>query len=216
MVKIIPGQKILPRKINTAKMPATGYHWPDWHAFTTVSDMKKQILFIALLLSSLSLQVHAQVRLSVNLNAQPVWGPVGYDRADYYYMPDIEAYYSVSNRQYTYNDGGRWVTSGNLPPRYSNYDVYNGYKVVVNEPSPWTHDSRYRKQYSQYRGRHDQAMIRDSHDERYYANPGHPQHNNWVQQHGNDRQQGGNDHRDQGHGNEGHDNGDHGGEHRDH
>ncbi len=200
--------------------------------------MKKQILFIALLLSSLSLQVHAQVRVSVNFNTQPVWGPVGYDRADYYYIPDIEAYYSVSRHQYTYSDGGRWVTSGNLPPRYRNYDLYNGYKVVVNEPSPWMHDSRYRQKYGQYRGRHDQPMIRDSHDEKYYANPGHPQHNNWVQQHGDDhhdqghgnvRQQGGNEHRDQGHGNDGHDNGHgneghggghgnegHGDEHRDH
>ena len=165
--------------------------------------MKKQIVVIALLLSGLSLQAPAQVSVSFNLNAQPVWGPVGYDRADYYYMPDIETYYSVSRRQYTYFDGGRWVSSGALPPRYRGYDEYHGYKAVINEPNPWMHNDRYRSQYGQYRGRHDQAFIRDSRDERYYANPGHPQHDNWARQHNQGRPQGGGDYR--------HDNGNHGG-----
>ncbi len=59
--------------------------------------------------------------------------------------------------------------------------------------------------------------MRDSHEERYFQNPGHPQHNVWMQQHGN----GGGDRHDNGnhggdyHGNGGgdhHDNGNHGGE----
>jgi hypothetical protein len=132
-------------------------------------------------------------------------------------MPDIETYYSVSNRQYTYFDNGRWVTVGNLPPRYANYDVYHGYKAVINEPAPWRNNDRYRQQYGQYRGRHDQAVIRDSRDERYYANPGHPEHNNWQRQHDNGRHNGqynnghenegrGHDNEGRGRGNEGHGN----------
>jgi hypothetical protein len=167
--------------------------------------MKKQILLIAVLFSSLSFAAHAQIGISVNIQTQPVWGPVGYDRADYYYLPDIGTYYDVNARMYTYYGDGRWITAPDLPPQYRGYDLYHGYKVVVNERSPWMHDDRYRTQYAQYRGRHDQQVIRDSHDQRYYSNPGHPQYNQWRQQH---PEQG---HGDQGRRDEGHDDhGDHG------
>jgi len=178
--------------------------------FVLVRYMRKTILGIALLLGSLALQVQGQVSVSFNINTQPVWGPVGYDQADYYYMPDIQTYYSVSQRQYYYNSGGRWVGSPDLPPQYKGYDVYHGYKAVINEPTPWMHDDRYRKQYAQYKGRHDQQIIRDSHDQKYYANPGHPEHANWQKQHGNDNGRS-NDH-DNGHRGDGHE--DHG--HEDH
>jgi hypothetical protein len=38
-----------------------------------------------------------------------------------------------------------WVHSAALPPRYASYDVYNSYKVVVNERTPWVHNTVYRK-----------------------------------------------------------------------
>ena len=160
--------------------------------------MKKQILLFAVIFGSLSLSANAQVSLSVNINAQPVWGPVGYDHADFYYLPDIETYYNVPRHEYTYFDGGRWVTTLVLPPRYSHYDLYHGYKAVINEPNPWLHHDRYRAQYAQFRGRHDQAVIRDSHDARYYGNPGHPEYNHWRAQHHDD-------HRDEGHDDHGRD-----------
>lgn len=37
----------------------------------------------------------AQVSLNINIGSQPVWGPTGYDHVDYYYFPDIDAYYYV-------------------------------------------------------------------------------------------------------------------------
>jgi len=145
--------------------------------------MKKQIVVIALLLSCLPWPSFAQVGLSVNINMQPVWGPVGYDHADYYYFPDIETYYDIHRREYTWFDHGRWVTDISLPPRYSNFDLYHSYKAVINEPNPWFHHDRYRQQYMGFRGRHDQVVIRDSHDEKYFANPGHPEHRTWQQTH---------------------------------
>ena len=57
--------------------------------------MKKLVFTAAILISCLSFKLaDAQVHLSVgvNIGAQPEWGPVGYDRADYYYMPDIGVY----------------------------------------------------------------------------------------------------------------------------
>jgi len=134
--------------------------------------MKKFLLISVIAFTGLvaAQKLQAQVRVGVNINvgSQPVWGPVGYDYVDYYYLPDIDAYYSVPRHQFVYLSNGRWVFSANLPARYRGYDLYSGYKVVVNEPRPYLHADRYRERYAPYRGRHDQAIIRDSHDSRYY------------------------------------------------
>jgi hypothetical protein len=132
--------------------------------------MKKIIITAAILLSCLSFKfADAQLRinLGINIGSQPDWGPVGYDHADYYYMPDINSYYDVNAHQYVYFNNNSWIHSNALPPRYSNYDVYNGYKVVVNERNPWVNNGVYKRKYASYRGRHNQAVIRDSRDDKY-------------------------------------------------
>jgi len=132
--------------------------------------MKKIIFAAAIVLGCFSIKAaNAQVHLSVGINigSQPDWGPTGYDHVDYYYMPDIDAYYDIAAHQYVYYNNNVWVHTTSLPPRYANYDVYHGYKVVVNKRTPWVHDDVYRKKYASYKGRNDQAMIRDSHDEKY-------------------------------------------------
>ena len=145
--------------------------------------MRKQLLFIAILIAiTCSYSAKAQLSVHVNLGVQPVWGPTGYDYVNYYYIPDIDAYYDVPNRRYTYFEDGQWVTRMSLPPRYRDFDLYGAHKVVINERSPWMHNDRYRTQYAGYRGQHDQEVIRDSHEERYYENPNHPHHDQW---HGN-------------------------------
>ena len=167
--------------------------------------MKKIIFTTAILMACLSFKsTYGQIRLSlgVNITNQPDWGPVGYDHADYYYMPDIGVYYDVPAHQYVYLNGNAWVRGGSLPYRYHDYDLYHGYKVVVNEPRPWMHDADMRGRYGQYRGRRDQQIIRDSRDDRY--------RNHW---HDNGRH-GGQDGRGRGdgggHGDKGHGGKDHG------
>jgi hypothetical protein len=130
--------------------------------------MKKIILTAAILLSCLSVKIaSAQISLSINIGSQPDWGPTGYDHADYYYMPDIDSYYDINAHQYIYLNNNAWVRTATLPSRYSNYDIYHGYKVVVNQPSPWLHNDVYRQKYASYRGRRDQTVIRDSKDVKY-------------------------------------------------
>src|SRR5476651_1387204 len=132
--------------------------------------MKKFLFIAALLFGCLSFKLaDAQIgiHIGVNIGAQPDWGPVGYTHADYYYMPDIDAYYDVPHHQYVYNDNNTWVHNNTLPARYGNYDRYHGYKVVVNQPNPWEHHDVIRTKYETYKGRHDQVVIRDSHDTRY-------------------------------------------------
>ncbi|PKL83495.1 MAG: hypothetical protein CVV24_04590 [Ignavibacteriae bacterium HGW-Ignavibacteriae-3] len=128
--------------------------------------------------------VSAQISIgiSLNLNTQPAWGPTGYDYVENYYLPDIDVYYNVTTHRYYYYDKKGWRYSVNLPSRYRNYDIYNSYKVVVNEKNPWKNHKSYKEKYSSYKGRHDQQPIRDSRDSKYYANKYHPEHNNWVKQ----------------------------------
>ena len=123
--------------------------------------MKKILLSAALILSCLFAKTaNAQVQVNLNIGAQPDWGPVGYERADYYYIPDMDSYYDVPARQYVYYNNNGWIHSTNLPPAYSNYNIYNGYKVVVNKPKPWTNHNFYKTKYVGYKGRK-QVIIRD-------------------------------------------------------
>ncbi|MVN21964.1 hypothetical protein [Mucilaginibacter arboris] len=131
--------------------------------------MKKVILRTILgtaLVFSLHAGAQAQLSLSINIGRQPAWGPTGYNHVDYYYLPDIESYYDVSTGQYIYQDGGRWIFANSLPPRYRGYDLYSGYKVVVNRPKPYLNFSRDRVTYGRYKnwsGPH-QAMLREHRD----------------------------------------------------
>jgi hypothetical protein len=136
--------------------------------------MKKIVFIAAILVSCLSFKnANAQIRFNVgvNIGSQPDWGPTGYDHADFYYLPDIGVYYNVPAHTFTYfsvHDGGRWITEPNLPRTYGNFDLYHAYKVVVNNDArPWMHDRNYKVKYASYRGRHDQVIIRDSHDAKY-------------------------------------------------
>ncbi|TPG45329.1 hypothetical protein [Flavobacterium pectinovorum] len=75
----------------------------------------------------------AQVSVNVNIGTPPAWGPAGYTDVRYYYLPDLETYYDVSTSNYVYLNNGRWVRARSLPSVYRNYDLYNEYKVVLND-----------------------------------------------------------------------------------
>ncbi|KIQ14544.1 hypothetical protein RT99_22105 [Flavobacterium sp. MEB061] len=97
----------------------------------------------------------AQVSVNVNIGSPPAWGPSGYSEMEYYYLPDVEAYYDVRASQFIYFGGGRWVRATRLPRQYRNYDLYGGYKVVLNDyhgRTPYTYFDRHRVKY--YKGYH--------------------------------------------------------------
>jgi len=131
--------------------------------------MKRIVLAVIIGVASFSsIKANAQVSLNINIGSQPSWGPAGYNHVDYYYLPDVDAYYNVSAQQYVYLINGQWVFRKTLPPRYSGYNLYNGYKVVMNTPKPYLNHAQNLKQYSKYRNYHGkQGNIRDSKDKRY-------------------------------------------------
>lgn len=131
----------------------------------------------ALLVLCTSTMLDAQVHVQINVGSQPDWGPAGYDYVEYYYLPDIDVYYSVPQHCYYYYGDGRWIRSSRLPERYHDYDPYHSYKVVVNEREPWRHHEDHRGRYASFRDRHDQEPIRDSRGSR-----DHPGNKHWKEE----------------------------------
>ena len=168
---------------------------------------------IILLVSS---SIQAQVSVNVNIGSPPAWGPVGYSEVEYYYLPDVEAYYDIRATQFIYFNGGRWTRSRYLPGQYRNYDLYNGYKVVLND----YHGSRpymnYRndrvKYYRGYQGRPQRNIGYRNNDRRESENRvRYVQQRDNRENHGRDYRgnegRGNNGHGNEGRGNNGHGNG---------
>ncbi|MEI8085127.1 MAG: hypothetical protein WCG93_02805 [Paludibacter sp.] len=139
----------------------------------------KLIAFVTALFIASAMQ--GQISVSLHLGTPPQWGPAGYSEARYYYLPDVEAYYDIQASRFIYLDGGTWVHRTYLPGRYRNYDLYNGYKVVMNDyrgQQPYRYYNQHRVKYSKgYRG-HEQKNIGErpgrgnSHDgQRSYNEP---------------------------------------------
>ena len=141
--------------------------------------MKKLLLLATFFISISALNYSsAQVRFGLHINVGlPGWISSGeYNEADYYYLPEIDAYYYVPQRQFIYMNDGNLIFSEELPSWCGNYDLYRGSKVPIYESRPYLHADRYRERYaSQYRS--DYAYNQPQHrarvmDNRYAVNNG--------------------------------------------
>ncbi len=116
--------------------------------------MKKFILPIIIAASTL-VSATAQAQISINFRigtpvvtrCLPPPQPVAvYD--DYYYLPEVEAYYSVPEHCYYYMDGGRrWVSAAYLPGRYHDYDWRSARRYQVRAVRPFEQHSVYRNRF---------------------------------------------------------------------
>lgn len=131
--------------------------------------MKKILLALVLLLGTSSVvRTEAQnVSVNINIGSQPSWGPIGYDYVEFYYIPEMNVYYNVPMSSFYYYDRGGWISSRYLPYRYSNYDLYGMYKVVINDRYPWRYNTSHIRDYRRYRNYHNQPVIYRSNDRRY-------------------------------------------------
>jgi uncharacterized membrane protein YgcG len=139
-------------------------------------NIQKIILFIMIAGFFINRPLNAQVSVSINISSQAVWGPVGYDYVEYYYLPEADVYYYVPTGQFIYWSGPNYYFVYDLPSYYT-VNLYSTYKVVVNEPTPYLQPTVYINRYSKYKnGGPKQGAIRDSKDQKYYAVKGHPNH----------------------------------------
>ncbi|OIR14350.1 hypothetical protein GALL_48230 [mine drainage metagenome] len=116
--------------------------------------MKKLILLTVFVASSAIINYSAaQVRFNVNVGfGLPGWIAAGNTVAEYYYIPEIDAYYDVPQREFIYLNNGAWVFSAGLPGMYAGFDLYNCRKFPVYESRPYLNGNYYRDRYAGYRG----------------------------------------------------------------
>jgi len=90
---------------------------------------------------------------------------------DYYYLPDVDAYYDVNGQCYYYYDGADWISAAFLPGAYRNYDWRSATRYEIRAPRPYLHDDVYRSRYNGHVG----GFARNNYDNRSfngYANNG--------------------------------------------
>jgi hypothetical protein len=113
----------------------------------------------------------------VYYQAEPVYDD---SNDNYYYLPDVDAYYSVNEQCYYYNDGGSWISAACLPGAYRDYDWRNAPRYEVRAPRPYLRNDFYRSRYNGH-GVSEWAHN-NNHFNGRYANRGFDQHfNNRVQ-----------------------------------
>ena len=91
--------------------------------------------------------------LSVGVHySNPSWAPPYYNGVRYYYLPDIETYYDLSDQEFIYLDRGQWLFSPMLPSIYGGYDLYNGFVIALNFNvyQPWMHHQFYVSHYPRF------------------------------------------------------------------
>jgi len=131
---------------------------------------------------------NAQIHLGLHVNlGGPVYVPAApvYADDDYYYLPDVQAYYSVNSHLYFYNDGYNWVSAAYLPGAYRDYDWAHARRFEVRGDRPYLHDDVYRARYGA--AGHFDWNRREGYDNRSYAaQPRYDQRNNNHEQYRGD------------------------------
>ena len=121
-----------------------------------------KLMTLGIMMFFASNSINAQISVNVNLGLQPSWGPVGYSSVNYYYLPDVQAYYDIRATQFIFLSNGVWIRSSNLPRQYRNYDLDRGYKVVLNDYHGSRPYANYRydrvKYYKGYKGKPQQSI----------------------------------------------------------
>ena len=91
---------------------------------------------------------------------------------------DIQAYYDIRATQFIYFGEGKWIRSRNLPNQHRNYNLYNGYKVVLNDyhgSRPYSNFKTHKvKYYKRYKGKPQKSIgFNRSSSNKTYKSNGH-------------------------------------------
>lgn len=112
--------------------------------------MKKlKIIFVGILFLTIA-STQAQISINMNFGAPPVWAPANRVEVQYYYLPDIDAYYDVPAHRFIYIKNGKWFRSSSLPYQYRNYQLRGGNVVYLTDyrgNSPYLFHSKHREKY---------------------------------------------------------------------
>jgi hypothetical protein len=143
--------------------------------------MKKVFIISAIALSGLIYKsASAQIGVRIGLGFAPrrietVDQPQQYveQNDDYYYLPEVDAYYNVYEQCYYYFDGENWISSAYLPGEYRDYDWSNAPRYEVRAVRPYLNDDFYRNRFHGHEAMAWKSRSYGNHSNNVYADRGY-------------------------------------------
>ncbi|MEM0543122.1 hypothetical protein WFZ85_10890 [Flavobacterium sp. j3] len=120
----------------------------------------KNLLLLLICINLLPVaKIKAQTNANIKLEKTATWSPAQRFDKQYYYLPEIDAYYDVSQRKYIYQSNNAWVRSNTLPTRYNNYNLKKGKIVYITDyrgNTPFKYHKKHKSKYyhPQNNGKH--------------------------------------------------------------
>ena len=90
-------------------------------------------LFIFCLLFIATCNIQGQTEVKNIFGTPPEWAPANRVETQYYYLPDIDAYYDISSARFIYIKNGKWIRATSLPYRYRNYNLRGGNIIYLTD-----------------------------------------------------------------------------------
>jgi hypothetical protein len=154
--------------------------------YNLISNIMKKVHFLILTVVMLFVaKSNAQLSVNISLGNQPHQHNDYYydDNVDYYFLPEIQAYFDNRTGVYVYFNAGSWVRSRYLPDYCRNYDINRGERIPISYKGNSPHDYFYshKKRYCYNESRRDYDNERDNNDRREnqrYACEGRKHHKN--------------------------------------
>jgi hypothetical protein len=157
--------------------------------------MKKLIIMSAIAMSGFiynTADAQIGIRVGLHFGTRPIYRPAPvvveqapvYDNNDYYYLPDVNAYYNVDEQCYYYYDGDNWISAEYLPGAYRDYDWRNERHFEVRANRPYMHNDFYRTRYNGHAVGEWSHNNYDNHFDRGYANRGNRENYQRFENHG--------------------------------
>ncbi|WP_395044394.1 hypothetical protein [Flavobacterium sp.] len=132
--------------------------------------MKTLKLFIIGLLFITTSNSQAQVSVNVNLGKPPVWAPANRVETQYYYLPDVDAYYDVPAERFIYRNNGTWIRSTVLPARYKSYNLSGANIIYLTDykgNSPYVYHKNHIVKYKKIKSNNRTIVVKQK---KYKAN----------------------------------------------
>ncbi|MGA9637065.1 hypothetical protein [Flavobacterium sp.] len=136
-----------------------------------------KLLAIGILFAASS-AMQAQVSVNLNIGTRSAWRPAPVQTAvDFYYIPEVRAYYDNHAGLYVYYSSNNWVRSRYLPTQYRNVNIDACHRVALNGyrgNRPYEHYSNHRApQQVAYRAPQQVVYVErdhhyDKHDYKHY------------------------------------------------
>lgn len=110
--------------------------------------MKKLFLCVVVTITAAMFSIaSARTNAESNVESQAKMSLGQGDEVQYYYLPEIDAYYYVPRKQFIYQSGGHWTFSSALPAMHKDFDLESSNKVVINQAGAYRYNDQHKAQY---------------------------------------------------------------------